>query len=237
MKYKFKDLIHIRKKKQRTSKISLLFYQHISNILLWVFLNLKISAYQISGMMAFITILASLLYLTANKTYLILGSVLFIFAMILDHTDGDAARITKSFSRTGPYFDIIHHILEETILFFGLGLYLFKISENLNFLYIGIFISLSIIALHLFKIIFLFMINIPLTKDSVYRKFPLVLMYGEFFKIWHILLLISLLAGFSKYILFIAFIWSLVRSIHLPIFFYIELSKYEKGNNMEDLTV
>ena len=63
-------------------------------------------------------------------------AVLFILiAVITDYIDGDVARYRNSMSKTGSYLDIVHHIVVQGLILFGLVVYLFKKNYINNVLF------------------------------------------------------------------------------------------------------
>lgn len=208
------------------------FYQKLSNIFLWIFMNLKLSANTVSQLMAISSIIAGILFLTGDKLYLIIGSILFIIAMSMDFADGDIARITNTFSKIGIFYDNIHHTCEEIFTFIGLGIFLAKTYSNPYSIYMGIIISFLIYILSDFKAITYWFCKRDISYDQKYRKFPYVLLYGEFFKWWHPLILFALILNQIPSIFFIAFIWAILRFIPHMYIYYKECKIYDRENSI-----
>ena len=218
---KFQEAMKQKRRHQHKDKLGGLLYQPASNIFLWIFMNLNISANTVGFIMAMMSIVASFLFLTGVKDYLMIGSMLFIVAMILDFTDGDVARRTRIFSKTGLFFDHIHHTCEELFTFLGLGL-LVGMPD------LGLMITFLILIPNYFRATMFWLMKKDLSYEMKYRKLPLVLIYGDFFKWWHLIILISLIFNLEYYIIYIAFIWAAVRFIpNIYIYFY-ECELYDK---------
>ena len=64
--------------------VSAILYQKPSNVLLYIFLKLGISATTVSFLMLFVSIVGVILMFIPTKLTLILGVLCFVFAIILD---------------------------------------------------------------------------------------------------------------------------------------------------------
>jgi len=196
-------------------------YRPLSNFFLFFYINLGISANTVSGLMALLAIIASFFYFIPNKAIMIIGTLLFIKAMILDYTDGDIANITCKYSKIGPFFDTIHHTCTELFIFPGLGIYSTVATGNPWFVFLGIGISITILAMQRFKFFMLSTLGIDLRKDMSFRKLPLGLLYGEFFKYWHWMILICLIFNWVPYFVILIGIWAVIRIPIIVAMFFI----------------
>jgi phosphatidylglycerophosphate synthase len=184
--------------------------------------------------MAVISVTAAIFFLIGTKSLLIAGSILFIFAMVLDHTDGDVARATQIFSKKGIFLDHIHHTSEEMFTFVGLGIYVTKLTSNFNFFLIGIIISTLIVTTMYFGATMWWVMKRESHYDLKVRKLPFVLLYGNFFKVWHFLVLFSVIFNFADIVIIVALIWSIAGFIPRMHFFYKECELFDKEHNYKN---
>ncbi len=189
-----------------------------------------LSANNVSLIMALASITGAIFYLSGIKPLLMAGSILFVFAMVLDHTDGDMARITKRYSMKGIYCDHIHHTCEEVFTFIGLGIYL-TITSNVDFFFIGIIITALLFIPAYFRATLCWFMKKEVRFDDKYRGLPLVFLYGNFFKMWHPLILIGLIFKFTNYIILLALIWSVFAFFYRMYIFYKECNMFDEKNN------
>ena len=115
---------------------------------------------------------------------IIIGLGLYILSMIIDHSDGMVAIIKKQFSKTGQLLDHIHHVIEISTTFLAIGVYVGIKQTNSIYSILGVFITLGLLATIYLRDMFLFTMKSHVATDHQYRKLPIVLLYGEFFKIW-----------------------------------------------------
>lgn len=71
------------------------------------------------------------------------GALLFMLAVLVDHMDGELARMTGKTSTFGHYFDYIVGSLNYTILFCGLGIGLYRLDLGEVVLWTGLAAGLS----------------------------------------------------------------------------------------------
>ena len=186
-------------------------YQKASNIFLYFFLKLEISATNVSLIMSLISVVGLLLMLFGTKTSIIWGISCFLLAMVLDHTDGDVARATGKGSMFGHFFDNIHHTSEDICIFLGLGIYATVFYNHTLFLILGVGISFLILLMGRFKYYMIGNFGIKPRDDLMFRKFPWVLFYGDWFKIWYWVVLFSVIFNFADWVLFLVILWAVVR--------------------------
>lgn len=227
--YSLSSCMNLRRGSLHTDKLSKYIYQPLSNFCLWIFLNLNISANGVGLVMVVMSLFASFLYFFGSKVSIFAASFLFFMAMVLDHTDGDVARITKKFSKKGIYLDHIHHMLEEFFTFIGLGFFNYIIFGQIEFLLLGFFISFVMVFSSYLKNTILWFVEKDGYYDSKFRKLPLVIFYGDFFKWWHPLIMIFVIFDISHILLYIAFIWSVFRIIPKMYVLWKECELYDEG--------
>ena len=67
-----------------------------------------------------------------------LGALLFVLAVLVDHMDGELARMTGKTSRFGHYYDYVVGSLNYTVLFAGLGWGLSETELGATALWVGL---------------------------------------------------------------------------------------------------
>ena len=67
-----------------------------------------------------------------------LGALLFVLAVLVDHMDGELARMTGKTSRFGHYYDYVVGSLNSTVLFAGLGWGLSETELGATALWVGL---------------------------------------------------------------------------------------------------
>ncbi|MBT5021849.1 CDP-alcohol phosphatidyltransferase family protein [Candidatus Woesearchaeota archaeon] len=210
---------------KRMAKISHYFYQPIADLFTWLFLNMNMTPNQVSVIMVLLSLVAAVLGFIPTKTCILLAIGSHILSMIIDHSDGMVATITKQFSKVGGYLDHLHHVIEITTVFLGVGVYTYFFEKNILFLYLGIFTTIGLLALIYLRDMFLFVTETSIMKDHIHRKLPIVLVYGEFFKMWLPIIFIMLIFNLGSYVLYVSSTWILTRAIVLPIYYYIKIKE------------
>jgi len=69
---------------------------------------------------------------------LLIGILLFHFAILLDYVDGDIARAIKKTTIGGTYLDFVFSWVLRALLMLGLGIGLYNTFGNVTYLYLGI---------------------------------------------------------------------------------------------------
>jgi len=90
--------------------------------LVWVSVNLKISANAISWISAFFAIVAAILIANKNPIYICLGTLLYLIYYLLDYVDGAVARFNQTQSVAGQYMDWIMHVISSAAIMSGLAM-------------------------------------------------------------------------------------------------------------------
>ena len=224
MRSSFKDIKKSKRDPKRMAKISYFLYQPIADVLTWIFINLGLSANTVSFLMVLLSIVGAILLFIPVQIFVISGLGLYILSMIVDHSDGMVATIRKQFSKKGQFLDHTHHIIEISTTFLAVGIFTSIKQGDQIYVWLGIFITLGLLATIYLRDMFLFTINLHVSKDHQYRKLPIVLLYGEFFKIWLPILLLSVIFDFTYIVMIIACLWVCARILILPVYYYLEVS-------------
>ena len=84
------------------------------------------------------------LLLSLGTVYgLLLGGILFVFLNILDAADGELARFTNRVSNFGDYLDRVAHYLTNSAAFIGLGIGLFKLTDQYVYLHLMMMLEMA----------------------------------------------------------------------------------------------
>jgi len=213
---RFKDALNYKRTRYKGEHRELMsrLYQPLSNIFLWFFLKIGISANGVSFGMFLCTVFGLFLMFYSLNTF-VFGAVLLYIAQVWDYTDGDVARETKIFSNFGLLWDGLHHTFQELLMFPAAGFAATQIllTKGVSYyqlpLVLGIIISISFIVMQRLK--FFVEHKLQVKDDRELRKGWIVLFYGEWIKLWIILIPVFYLFGVLDILIYIAFVWSIIR--------------------------
>ncbi len=125
-------------------------YRKIATYLTWIFLHTNITANQVTFLTIFIGFLAGIMFIFGSYEYSILGALLFQLTYFVDCCDGDIARIKNTCHSKGHYYGRLSHILIDSFVFLGIGIGVFRYSNNIIYLYLAILIMFSHIMFSVF---------------------------------------------------------------------------------------
>ena len=130
--------------KQKDGVIAIYLNRKIARHIAYYLANhTNVTPNQVTFMVFFVSIIASLLFLTGQRLYLIVGGLLAQLSFTLDCTDGELARLKNMNSGSGVFFDPVIDRISVTLLIFTLSLGSFLQSKNYIYLiYSSIVISL-----------------------------------------------------------------------------------------------
>ena len=105
----------------------------------WVFINLGISANQVTGILFITGFSSCLTYLSNNPVNVILGYFLWKLHAVLDLCDGEVARFNKKFTFNGIYWDYMTHDILYPLCFVCINYSLYQRFGMNSFLYTAAF--------------------------------------------------------------------------------------------------
>lgn len=105
----------------------------------WIFINLGLSANQVTALFFFVGFVGGLCFLNPEPILVFAGYVLWRLHIIFDLCDGDVARYTQKFSINGAYWDYMIHSVLYPFYFVGACASAYMRYEIEYFLYIGAF--------------------------------------------------------------------------------------------------
>ncbi len=101
----------------------------------------------LSLIMIIINILALAFLCYGSYNTLIIGSLLVCFSFFFDYVDGNVARYQGKTSIRGKYLDFISMIIITSMIYIALGIGVFRMTGQINYLYLGLIITMF----HLFN--------------------------------------------------------------------------------------
>jgi phosphatidylglycerophosphate synthase len=113
----------------------------ISVYLTWLLLHTKLTPNSISVISLFTAILATFF---TGVGLLITGFILIQITIVLDFSDGEVSRYRNLRSKEGSYLDKIYVFLVHPILFVGITIYEFRVSNNIAIVIAGFINVISI---------------------------------------------------------------------------------------------
>jgi phosphatidylglycerophosphate synthase len=105
----------------------------------WMFLNIGLSANQVTFVFFLMGLSGSLLFMSQSVWLILLAYALWRLHIIFDLCDGDVARFNQTFSLNGAYWDYMIHSLLYPLSFCAISLSLFQHFNDAAFVYIGLF--------------------------------------------------------------------------------------------------
>lgn len=136
----------------------------------WLLLHTPVTANQVTAI-SLVVALAGISFFSCQAPWFFLtGAVLLQAWYLLDHVDGQIARYRKTACLTGRFFDFLTHHLIHGVIFFSLGIYLYRVTGVFLFLLWGFCASLAMTVFNLIN-------------DTKYKAFFEVLEKGEAFRV------------------------------------------------------
>ncbi|MDP3920175.1 MAG: CDP-alcohol phosphatidyltransferase family protein [Candidatus Omnitrophota bacterium] len=115
----------------------------------WLLLHTSVTANQVTTVSLIVGLSGLMLFAKTSPALFFLGALLVQLWYFLDHVDGQIARYRKTASLTGRFFDFVTHHIIHGVLFFSLGYYCFKMTDNSFFLFWGFSASLAMMVFNL----------------------------------------------------------------------------------------
>ena len=98
------------------------FFVPPSIILVWFFINLKISGNMVSYLSGLVAIAGGILIASQDKFLIVLGSFCYMIYYLLDYVDGGVSRFNGTSGIGGQYVDWLMHTVSSLGIFIGLFL-------------------------------------------------------------------------------------------------------------------
>ncbi len=131
MKYTFKEILasYTPEKRRNTSIWAKIFSRPLSFLTTYIFINMGFSANTVSIISMFEALIACAL-LMLGEPFTIWGVFLFLFWDVLDCTDGNIARVKKTSSPIGVFFDAMAGYTAVAFVFLAVGVAAFRTSNH-----------------------------------------------------------------------------------------------------------
>ncbi len=107
---------------------------------------------QITFAWGIIGLIGILIMTIGSYWYLLLGILIYHFAIFLDYLDGEIARATGKTTLGGPYLDNLFSSVNRGLLVLALGVGVYRVSGSIIYLYLGIVSGLFLIFDNLNKL-------------------------------------------------------------------------------------
>ena len=124
------------------------FGQTTGLLLLKLLANTRVTGNQLSAFVIFYTLLPLFFITKGTQPNAIIGSLLLLLIITIDHMDGALARYKNQMSYMGAYLERMHHRLIPPMLFMGLSIYTYKFFNNPWFITIGLAIMYIMFLTH-----------------------------------------------------------------------------------------
>lgn len=120
------------------------FSSKFSSYFSWIFINLKLTADQVTIIFFVLGTLGAMSLLYNTYASVFISYLLYRLHIIVDMADGDVARYNNKFSIRGVYWDSMAHSVINPLFFINGCLLLYQRFDQIYFLYISPFICLII---------------------------------------------------------------------------------------------
>lgn len=135
-----------RYEKNKTLPIEFLPFSKISPYLTYIFLRfLPFTPNQVSFIWGFIGLFGTFVMSIGGYWNLLIGILLYHFAVLLDYIDGELARYLNKKTIGGPYLDYVFSWVIRSMLMLGLGIGLYNHFGNVIYFYLGILTSMVLL--------------------------------------------------------------------------------------------
>ena len=105
--------------------------------LTWLLLHTPITANQVTAISLLVGVSGILFFAYESPWFFLAGAILLQLWYLLDHVDGQIARYRKTACLSGRFFDFLTHHVIHGVIFFSLGVYLFRRADLFFFLLWG----------------------------------------------------------------------------------------------------
>lgn len=120
-------------------------YRHFSSPFTYLLLRLGITPNKLTISFIFLCLLGGILLSLGTYVTMLIGMLIFLLFKILDDSDGEVARIQKSYSIEGVFIDRTTHYINSLCLGLGMGVGLHSLYKNEIYTLIGIAFTFAII--------------------------------------------------------------------------------------------
>ena len=115
-------------------------YIELASLIVYLIQNTNIKPNHISYLYAIAGIVGGIFLSINNYYFIIVGILIIFFKVVIDGSDGLLARVKYKPSNFGAALDSWGGLVGEYSFIIGFGLYLFNMTQNLNFIYLTLLI-------------------------------------------------------------------------------------------------
>ena len=121
----------------RSLRISNILYIKFSKYFSWIFINIGLSANQVTALFFLTGFVSGLFFLSFDPINILIAIILWRLHVIFDVCDGEVARFTQTFSINGAYWDYMIHAVLYPMCFFSISYSLSQHFIDSKFLIVG----------------------------------------------------------------------------------------------------
>jgi len=126
--------------------------RRVSPYLTKLFVESKVSANQVTSLSILFGIAGDLSFVFGNYSLMALGCIVFHQLWnLFDCVDGEVARVTTDITLGGRFLESVHNPIIQPGFMACFGVGLFRISDNIIFLYFGFIFALSVSLFYSFR--------------------------------------------------------------------------------------
>lgn len=136
----------IRRQNKFQEFYSVYFSRFISCFITSLLTSLNITPNFVTLSMIFSGVIGSILFLTGEIHFFILGAFFYILLNILDCTDGELARYLNKVTDFGDYLDRVAHYVTNMLIFISVGIGIFIHTSQLSYIYFSILLLVTYVT-------------------------------------------------------------------------------------------
>ena len=119
------------------------FSSRVSIYFSWLFINMKLSADQVTILFFITGLVGAIVFLSINPIFSIYGYLFYRLHIIFDMSDGDVARFRKQKSVRGGYWDAMAHSIIYPVLIFNITISMWMVYSETYFIILGGYFSIA----------------------------------------------------------------------------------------------
>jgi len=136
------QIMNLRKKPYSESYLTQLF-RFFSYPFTYLLCKINVTPNQISFFSFILVLFSAYLFSTGLSNYLVVGGLIYFFSAILDHSDGEVARVKGVESKFGMWFDGVLDRVGDVFVLIGISIGVFVKSPKIEILILVLFAVIS----------------------------------------------------------------------------------------------
>ena len=117
----------------------------------WLLLHTNVTANQVTLASLIIGLIGVGILSVPTRSPFLIGTIFLQIWYLLDHVDGQIARYRKTACLSGRFFDFLTHHIIHGVIFFGLGVYCFRVTGAVLFVVWGFLTSMAMMVFNLLQ--------------------------------------------------------------------------------------